>query len=142
MRQLYNVSFADSDDCSELKLYLSEYGVEKRWVLWEWAPTDSASLIVDVPIATAPEGWEIVTDAPRAVGQAYLKALHRPVAGRIEEHSRRVMMRLDAPIDSHKWFTKGSFPLFLTSHTSPTVREAAVSRKGGRKLHRTDPWRV
>jgi hypothetical protein len=93
---VYNVSFADSDDCSKLKLYLSEYGVEKRWVLWEWAPTDSASLILDVPIATAPEGWKIVTDAPRAVDQAYLKALHRPVAGRIEEHSRRVMVKFDA----------------------------------------------
>ena len=56
-RQLYNVSFSDGDDCTEMKLCLSEYGVNKRWVLWEWKPpTDSGCSTVDVPIATPPPG--------------------------------------------------------------------------------------
>ena len=102
LRQLYNVSFADGDDCTEMKLFLSEYGVNKRWALWEWKPpTDSGSLVPNVPLATAPIGWEIDTDVPAVVDQAYLKALHRPISGRIEEHSRRVMFRFDAPVDWH-----------------------------------------
>ena len=101
-RQLYNVSFSDGDDCTEMKLYLSEYGVNKRWVLWEWKPpTDSGCSTVDVPIATPPQGWEILTDAPQEVDQACLRALFRPVAGKIEARSRRVMFRFDAPVDWH-----------------------------------------
>ena len=35
------------------------------------------------------------------MNHTYLKALYRPVAGKIEASSRRVMFRFDAPIDWH-----------------------------------------
>jgi hypothetical protein len=121
MRQLYNVSFADCDDCTEMKLNLSEYGVNRRWALWEWKPpTDSGLLIGNVPLATAPEGWEIDADAPAVVDQAYLKALHRPISGRIERDSRRVMFRFDAPVDWHVsevWEVKKRGKLPGVNHT-------------------------
>jgi hypothetical protein len=54
------------------RLFVTEHGFSRRWVLWEW--DGAAAGAPDIPIAHAPTGWGI--DArPTALDAAFLKGL-------------------------------------------------------------------
>jgi hypothetical protein len=89
----YELTLADGDVVM-VRLFVSEHGLSRRWVMWEWdaaAAAAAGASALDIPIAQAPTGWHIDA-APTALNTEYLDGLC--------ESDRRVMYRWGAP---HDW---------------------------------------
>ena len=99
----FSIHCTDDGVLPAIQLNLSEHGVSRRWVLWEWAPPLRGSPYVEnVPIAVAPLGWKFVATPPAAANDVYLKSLKRKAKkGIVLASSRKVMYRFEPPVDWH-----------------------------------------
>jgi hypothetical protein len=86
----YELALADGDVVM-VRLFVSEHGLSRRWVMWEWDAAAVGASALDIPIAQAPTGWHIDA-APTALNAEYMNGLC--------DSDRRVMYRWEAP---HDW---------------------------------------